>query len=123
MRLNMPNLNSGMGSWTVHFAEMRADDEAAGDISAPEAVHKVDPAYPPSLLHDRVEGVVILHAVIRADGTVGEVSVLEGFNEMLDSNARTALQQWRFRPGLKNGVPVDVEAVIRVPFRAPRAGF
>jgi periplasmic protein TonB len=123
MRLNMPNVNSAMGSWTVRFAEMRAEDEGPGELSAPEAVHKVDPAYPPSFLRDHVEGVVILHAVIRADGSVAEVSVLEGFNEMLDANARSALQQWRFRPGLKNGVPIDVEAVIRVPFRVPRIGF
>jgi TonB family protein len=123
MYINMPNLTSAIGSWTVRFAEMRAEDERPGELSAPEAVRKVDPAYPPAMLRDRIEGVVILRAVIRSDGSVGDVSVLEGFNDQLDANARTALQQWRFRPGLKNGVPVDVEAVIRVPFRVPRVGF
>jgi TonB family protein len=123
LRLNMPNLTSAMGSWTIRFAELKADASAQGDISSPEPVRKVDPAYPASLLHDRVEGVVVLHAIIRSDGTVGDVRVLEGFNDELDANARNALEQWRFRPGLRNGIPVDVEAVVRVPFRVPRAGF
>src|SRR5215472_2008840 len=124
LRLNMPNLTSAIGSWTIRFAELKADDASAqGDISSPEPVKKVDPVYPASLLHDRVEGVVVLHAIIRSDGTVGDVRVLEGFNDELDANARNALQQWRFRPGLRNGVPVDVEAVVRVPFRVPRPAF
>jgi TonB family protein len=123
MYINMPNLTSAIGSWTVRFAEMKAEDEIPGELSAPEAVRKVDPAYPAALLRDRIEGVVILHAVIHSDGSVGDVSVLEGCNDQLDANARTALQQWRFRPGLKNGIPVDVEAVIRVPFRVPRVVF
>jgi TonB family protein len=124
LRLNMPNLTSAMGSWTIRFAELKADDASGqGDISSPEPVRKVDPAYPAALLHDRVEGVVVLHAIIHSDGTVGDVRVLEGFNDELDANAKNALEQWRFRPGVRNGVPVDVEAVIRVPFRVPRAEF
>ncbi|HKF22488.1 MAG TPA: TonB family protein [Candidatus Angelobacter sp.] len=123
MYINMPNLTSAIGSWSVRFAELKAEDGTPGELSAPEALRKVDPAYPAELLRDRIEGVVILHAVIHRDGSVGDVSVLEGFNDQLDANARAALEQWRFRPGLKNGVPVDVEAVIRVPFRVPRVGF
>jgi TonB family protein len=123
MHLNMPNLNSRMGSWTVRFAELNADPAQDGDVTAPEAVRKVDPAYPANLIREQIEGVVVLHAVIHSDGTVGEVRVLEGFYEQLDENARAALEQWRFVPGTKNGVPVDVEAVIRVPFRVSKLGF
>ena len=123
MHLNMPNLSSSMGSWTVRFAELNLDPADRSDLTAPEAIRKVDPAYPANLIKDRVEGVVVLHAVIRSDGSVAEVRVLEGFYNELDENARTALEQWRFRPGTKNGQPVDVEAVIRVPFRVPRGAF
>jgi TonB family protein len=124
LRLNMPNLTSATGSWIIRFAELKAEDAASlGEISSPEPVRKVDPLYPAALRNDRVEGVVILHAIIRSDGSVGDVRVLEGFNDELDANARTALEQWRFRPGTRNGVPVDVEAVIRVPFRAPKLGY
>jgi TonB family protein len=61
--------------------------------------------------------------VIHADGHVGEVRVLEGVHETLDENARAALMKWRFRPGRRNGEPVDLEAVIKIPFRVPRNTF
>jgi hypothetical protein len=54
---------------------------------------------------------------------VGEVKVLEGFDDRLNENARKALEQWRFRPGTKDGLPVDIEAVVRVPFKVPRREF
>jgi TonB family protein len=123
MRLSMPNLSSSVGSWTVRFAELNASGPSGDDLSAPEAISKVDPAYPQDLMHDRVEGVVVLYAIIRSDGSVDGVRVLEGVHERLDENARKALQQWRFRPGTKNGQPVDIEAVVRVPFRVPRNSF
>jgi len=122
MRLSMPNLASSTGSWSIRFAELNATHGGA-DLSAPEAITKVDPAYPQDLMHDRVEGVVVLYAVIHADGSVGDVRVLEGFDERLNENARRALAQWRFRPGTKNGLPVDIEAVVRVPFKVPRREF
>jgi TonB family protein len=123
MRLSMPNLASSTGSWSIRFAELNATGHGGSDLSAPEAITKVDPAYPQDLMHDRVEGVVVLYAVIHADGSVGEVRVLEGFDERLNENARKALAQWRFRPGTKDGLPVDIEAVVRVPFKVPRRTF
>ncbi|HEY3768859.1 MAG TPA: TonB family protein, partial [Candidatus Angelobacter sp.] len=123
MRLSMPNLTSSTGSWSIRFAELNATGHGESDLSAPEAIKKVDPAYPQDLVHDRVEGTVVLYAVIHADGNVGEVRVLEGFDERLNENARKALAQWKFRPGTKDGTPVDVEAVVRVPFKVPRKEF
>jgi TonB family protein len=123
IRLSMPNLNSAMGSWIMRFARLNSEPGRREDISPPEPVRKVDPGYPASYIHDRVEGVVVLYAIIRSDGSVGDVRVLEGFDSRLDENARTALSQWRFRPGTRNGIPIDVEAVVRVPFRAPKAAF
>jgi TonB family protein len=123
MKLSMPNLTSSTGSWSIRFAELNATGHGESDLSAPEAIKKVDPAYPQDLVHDRVEGTVVLYAVIRADGSVGDVRVLEGFDERLNENARKALAQWRFRPGTKEGTPVDVEAVVRVPFKVPRKEF
>ncbi|MGH9637601.1 MAG: energy transducer TonB, partial [Candidatus Angelobacter sp.] len=122
MRLSMPNLTSSTGSWSIRFAELNATHGGA-DLSAPEAITKVDPAYPQDLMHDRVEGTVVLYAVIHADGSVGDVKVLEGFDDRLNENARKALEHWRFRPGTKDGLPVDIEAVVRVPFKVPRREF
>jgi TonB family protein len=123
IRLSMPNLNSAGGSWTMRFAKLNSKPGPEEEISTPEAVVKVDPVYPASMIRDRVEGTVILYAIIRSDGSVASVRILEGFDSRLDDNARTALEQWRFRPGTRNGVPIDVEAVVRVPFRVPKSTF
>lgn len=124
MALNMPNLTSVGSSWIIRFAEMNPQPGSAGAlVSAPVALHKVDPAYPPGLMRDRVEGTVILYAVIHSDGSVGEVRVLQGVDDTLDENARDAMRKWHFQPGTKNGAPVDLEAVIKIPFRAPRKVF
>jgi protein TonB len=119
MALNTPNLTSVGGSWIFRFAE-RGSTYQPGELIAPVAVREVDPAYPADMINDKVEGVVILYAVIRADGTVAEVKVLEGFDDRLDENARKALSAWHFVPGTRDGSPVDLEAVVRIPFRARR---
>jgi len=127
LTLNMPNLNSAGGSWVVHFAEAkpesspRAQNAPAEDLSQPMATRTVDPAYPLELMRENVAGTVILYALIRADGSVGNVSVLRGVDERLNRFAQEAVSQWRFQPARKNGVPVDVEATFQIPFR-PRAG-
>ena len=116
MTLNMPNLNSSGGSWVIRFAELRTGD-LKGDLVAPVATQKVDPAYPIELMRQNVQGTVTLHAVIRSDGSVGDVSVLQGVDDRLDEYARSALSRWHFLPATKNGSAVPLEAVVRIPFR------
>ena len=125
MLLAMPNLNSAGASWTMRFTELnpRSDHTVTEELSGPMAIRKSDPAYPPELIRDRIEGTVVLYAVIRSDGSVSDVRVLEGVESQLDENARTALERWHFRPGTRGGIPVDVEAVIHIPFRVPRRPF
>ena len=114
--MNMPNLTSAKGSWIIHFAEL-AESTDKGLITAPVATTKVDPAYPPEVLRDHVEGTVTLYAVIRADGTVDDIKVLDSLDSRLDATAVRALARWHFRPGTKNGAPVALEAVVQIPFR------
>ena len=120
MALDRPNLTSMGGSWIFRFAE-RAPTSKGGDVTAPIPLREVDAAYPADLIRENIHGVVILYAVIRADGTVAQVKVLEGFDDRLDENARRALSAWHFAPGTRDGNPVDLEAVVRVPFRTKRA--
>ena len=120
MTLNMPNLTSSGGSWIVRFAELN-ETHAAGELSAPVAVNKVDPAYPAAMRRMHIEGVVMLYAVIRSDGSVAEVRVLRGIDGALDESARKALAAWKFRPGRKNGEAVDLEAVVSIPFKLGQA--
>lgn len=122
LTLNMPNLTSAAGSWVIRFAELK-DQPEKGDLTAPVAVEKVDPKYPPDLMRDRVEGTVTLYAVIHSDGTVGSIRVLRGIDARLDENARVALSQWRFRPATKNGAAVDLEAVVHIPFKVKKLPF
>jgi len=115
MTLNMPNLTSAGGSWIVRFAEL-TETHTGGELTAPVALTKVDPAYPQELMRDRIEGTVTVYAVIHSDGTVGEVKVLRGVDDRLDANAMSALSHWKFRPATKNGAPVELEAVVQIPF-------
>jgi TonB family protein len=122
MALSMPNLTSSSGSWILRFAELNQSN-AGGNLVPPIAVVKVDPAYPPSLMREHVEGTVVLYALIRSDGSVSAVRVLHGVDQRLDENARVALAQWHFRPATKNGSAVDLEAVVQIPFRAAKMIF
>jgi len=117
--MNMPNLTSATGSWIIRFAELKQSDDKSA-LTAPVATTKVDPAYPPDVLRDHVEGTVTLYAVIRTDGSVDSIRVLDSLDDRLDQNAIQALARWHFRPGVKNGEPVAVEAVVQIPFRMKR---
>jgi TonB family protein len=120
MLVNMPNLNSATGSWILNFSELRTNSEAprvtASDISGPAPIRKVDPKYPPSLISEHVEGEVILYAVIRRDGSVDSIQLVRGIDEQLDANAMAALSQWKFRPASRQGSPVELEAIVHIPF-------
>lgn len=121
MYINLPNLTSASGSWVLNFAELqeRRSAGATNNISAPLAVRKVDPKYPTSLVTARVEGEVVLYAIIRADGSVDSIQVLKSLDPELDRNAIEALARWRFSPATRDGSPVDVESVVHIPFRIP----
>src|SRR3984893_10902055 len=123
MLVNMPNLNSATGSWILNFSELRSSSSAphvtSADLSGPSPIKKTDPRYPPTLINEHVEGEVVLYAVIRADGSVDSVELVRGLDQQLDANAMEALSQWKFRPALRQGTPVDLEAIVHIPFHAP----
>jgi protein TonB len=120
--INMPNLSSGAGSWVLRFSEL--GERPAGEdaeLTAPVARRKVDPGYDPDAVRERFEGVVVLYAIIGHDGTVGSVKVVRGLDPRLDENAVRALERWQFDPARRNGTPVDLEAVVHIPFSLPGA--
>lgn len=125
MLVNMPNLNSATGSWILNFSELNTGTQgphlaASSDVSAPGPIRKVDPKYPPTLIKEHVEGEVVLYAVIRSDGSVDSIQVVRGIDDQLDANSMQALSQWKFHPAIKQGVPVDLEAIVHIPFHAPQ---
>jgi len=128
MLVNMPNLNSATGSWILNFSELPAGSEvpdpggpgaASSEVSAPGPLRKVDPKYPPTLINEHVEGEVVLYAVIRRDGSVDSIQLVRGIDDQLDANAMNALSQWKFRPATKQGAPIELEAIVHIPFHAP----
>ncbi len=84
-------------------------------VSQGMLVHKVTPDYPPLARQARVQGVVILEAVIAADGTIENLRVVSG-HPMLVGAAVQAVKQWRYKPYLLNGSPVEVDTTVQVNF-------
>jgi len=120
--IQMPNVTSYSGSWLVWFAE-RQPEPGQGPIEmrAPVPLRKVDPKYVASAAADGIQGVVRLAAVIRKDGRVSDVSLIHHLDARLNRTAEEALLQWEFTPAMRNGRPVDVDAVFEIPFRlAPK---
>ncbi len=82
-------------------------------------VHRVEPDYPVLAKQIHLEGTVQLHAVIGRDGAVRSLEVLRG-HPILAQAAREAVSQWRYRPTLLNGEPVEVETYVTVIFQLQR---
>jgi protein TonB len=78
-------------------------------------IRQVKPVYPPIAITAHVQGEVILQAVIGKDGAIQNLHVVSG-HPMLIKAAVDAVQQWRYRPYMLNGEPVEVETQVRVTF-------
>jgi periplasmic protein TonB len=78
-------------------------------------VRKVNPTYPPLARQARIQGTVILQAEISKDGNITNLQLISG-HPMLAPAAIEAVKQWKYRPYLLNGEPVEVETQIQVNF-------
>ena len=86
-----------------------------GNVKPPEKIRDVPPVYPPVAQSARIQGIVILEAIIGPDGKVAEVKVLRSV-ALLDQAAVNAVRQWEYTPTLLNGVPVPVIMTVTVNF-------
>jgi TonB family protein len=91
-------------------AHVELSPDAAHVIS-----HPVDPSYPLLAKQMKVQGAVVMEALIGKNGSIQEIQVLSG-PAILSAAAREAVRQWRFKPYLQSGRPVDSEARITVNF-------
>ena len=78
-------------------------------------IQQIDPAYPPSASEARVDGTVLLEAVIGTDGRIDDLRVING-HVLLSPAAIDAVRQWTYEPYLVDGEPVPVKTVITVNF-------
>jgi protein TonB len=76
---------------------------------------KIEPRYPPLAQKARIQGDVLLTAIISKTGEVENLTLVSG-HPMLVPAAFDAVRQWRYRPFLLNGEPVEVETTVTVTF-------
>ena len=86
-------------------------------VKSPQALYKPAPNYTEEGRKARAEGTVSIQAIIRKDGSVDGFKIVSGLGYGLDTSAiNTIATKWRFKPGTKDDVPVDVLVTIEVTF-------
>jgi TonB family protein len=86
-------------------------------VSPPRLLKEVRADYTDEARRANVTGEVVMEIVVRRDGTVGDVRILQRLGSGLDQRAVQAVRQWRFAPATLKGVPVDVIVEVGVEFK------
>jgi TonB family protein len=110
-------------SFSGHVSDTSAPyDGSAQPADLPQGVtqgwltHKVQPVYPEAARQNRIQGTVLLRAIIGKDGRISELTPISGPKELI-SAAIGAVQQWRYKPYVLNGDAVEVKTQITVNFQ------
>ncbi|MGJ5817893.1 energy transducer TonB [Paludibaculum fermentans] len=88
-----------------------------GGVSAPVPIFRVEPEYSEEARKAKFQGAVRLAIIVDEAGRTAAVRVIGPLGMGLDEKAVEAVRRWRFKPGLKNGRPIPVEAQILVTFQ------
>jgi protein TonB len=86
-------------------------------ITPPSIQREVRPDYTDEGRRRGLAGDVVVEIVVRADGSVGAVKLLQGLGAGLDQRAIDAVRQWKFNPAKRYGTPVDVIVEVAVEFK------
>jgi protein TonB len=86
-----------------------------GNVTAASILNQTRPVYPALARQARIQGNVVLHAIIDKDGKVAQLEVISG-HPLLVQSALDAVKQWRYKPTQLNGDPVEVDTTITVTF-------
>jgi periplasmic protein TonB len=86
-----------------------------GEVTAASIITQTRPVYPPLARQARIQGTVVLHAIIDKEGKVAQLEVVSG-HPLLVQSALDAVKQWRYKPTQLNGEPVEVDTTIQVTF-------
>jgi TonB family protein len=108
----------------AHVAHLSPKRQAAGQaskvgngVAAPVLLHKLEPSYSVEARAAKVQGTVVLFVVIGTDGAAYDVQLRKGVGYGLDEQALDAITQWAFKPGMRDGMAVPVQASIEVNFK------
>jgi protein TonB len=118
-----PQLPTGLigptSATTVHAAPAAPKVIKISHMDEGMLLRRVQPVYPGIAKLARVQGTVILQAMIARDGTIQSLRAVSG-SPLLIQAALDAVRQWRYRPYVLNGVPIEVETQITVNFNLSR---
>ena len=96
------------------------DDEilkVGGDVKEPVEIQRVQPTYPEEARKNRIQGRVVVQAVIDTKGNVQKAEAVESPDPMLTEAALGAVKQWTYKPATKKGKPVKVYLTVTVAFK------
>jgi len=103
-----PGSGGGMGGGVYQIG---------GEVSQPVPIYKIEPEYSEEARKAKYSGTVLLSVIIDANGNTRDIHVIRPLGLGLDEKAIEAVSKWRFRPAMRNGKPVAVQAQVEVNFR------
>jgi protein TonB len=112
----LPNLMGGQSSAPTPVLQSLTVSQG---VSQGLLIKKAQPTYPPNALQMHVEGTVELLATISKTGNISALKVLSG-NPSLARAASDAVKQWKYKPYLLNGEPVEIQTQVTINFKLPK---
>jgi TonB family protein len=103
---------------TPHIQQVSEPVAVSEESARALAITTVDPAYPAEAKAQKLQGTVVLQALIGRDGSVEDLKLIRGYF-VLSRAAIAAVKQWRFRPYVVNGRPLETQTTITVNFTYP----
>jgi len=113
-----PAVGTAAGSPEVRRGNTATPPPLGGDVRPPKLVKSTTPAYPPLARTQRVSGDVQVDAVVDTTGKVDAVKILSG-PLLLQRAAADAIRQWKYAPGMLDGVPTPMHVTVVMKFRIP----
>ncbi len=94
--------------------------EPGNGVTAPIVLREVYAGYTQAAKAAKIEGSVLMTAVVMDDGRISDIQVVQSLDAELDQQAIKALRQWAFRPGTREGKPVAVRIHCEMHFKLPK---
>jgi TonB family protein len=88
-----------------------------GPLQSPRLLKETKPSYTEGAMRERIEGLVVMDAVVDTDGKVTDARVTRPLHPELDEQALLALKAWQFQPGARGGAPVSVVVEVEMTFK------
>ena len=116
LRINVDAAGAGkFGNAASAASAASAPVRVPAGVMARNVLTKVMPKYPPAAKEAKIQGAVVLHAIVSKEGVVENLTVLSGPSE-LQGSALDSVRQWTYKPYLLNGEAVDVETTVTVTY-------